>query len=90
MSNSLQPYGLWPSGLLFQWDSLGKNTGVGCYVLLQGIFPTKGWNPRLSHLPQWQAGSFPLSHLESSVTLSTFTVLYNHLHHLQDLSTFPS
>ena len=23
----------------------GKNTGVGCYFLLQGIFPTQGWNP---------------------------------------------
>ena len=90
MSNSLQPYGLWPSRLLCPWDSPGKNTGVGCYVLLQGIFPTKGWNPRLSHLPLWKAGSFPLSHPGSSVTLSTFTVFYNHLHHLQDLSTFPS
>ena len=24
------------------WDSPGKNTGVGCYFLLQGIFPTQG------------------------------------------------
>ena len=23
------------------WDSLGKNTGVGCHFLLQGIFPTR-------------------------------------------------
>ena len=23
------------------WDFLGKNTGVGCYFLLQGIFPTR-------------------------------------------------
>ena len=23
---------------LLSWDSLGKNTGVGCHVLLQGIF----------------------------------------------------
>ena len=23
-----------------KWDFLGKNTGVGCYFLLQGIFPT--------------------------------------------------
>ena len=22
------------------WDSSGKNTGVGCHFLLQGIFPT--------------------------------------------------
>ena len=26
-------------------DSTGKNTGVGCHALLQGIFPTQGWNP---------------------------------------------
>ena len=23
------------------WDSLGKNTGVGCHFLLQGIFLTR-------------------------------------------------
>jgi len=26
-------------------DSPGKNTGVGCHALLQGIFPTQGSNP---------------------------------------------
>ena len=30
-------------------DSLGKNTGVGCHALLQGIFPTQGSNPGLPH-----------------------------------------
>ena len=30
-------------------DSPGKNTGVGCHVLLQGIFPTQGLNPGLPH-----------------------------------------
>ena len=33
------------------WDSLGKNTGVGCHALLQGIFPTQGLNPHLLYLP---------------------------------------
>ena len=34
------------------WDSPGKNTGVGCHFLLQGIFPTQGWNPdSLSRAP---------------------------------------
>ena len=28
----------------------GKNTGVDCYALLQGIFPTQGSNPCLLHL----------------------------------------
>ena len=30
-------------------DSLGRNTGVGCHALLQGIFPTQGWNPGFLH-----------------------------------------
>ena len=29
------------------WDSPGKNTGVGCHVLPQGIFPPQRSNPRL-------------------------------------------
>ena len=29
------------------WNSLGKNTGVDCHSLLQGIFPTQGSNPGL-------------------------------------------
>ena len=28
-------------------DSPGKNTGVGCHAILQGIFPTQGLNPGL-------------------------------------------
>ena len=34
------------------WNSLGKNTGVGCHSLLQGIFPTQGMNPGLLHWGQ--------------------------------------
>ena len=44
VSNSSQPYGLWPARLLCPWDSPGKNTIVGCHFLLQGIFPTQGLN----------------------------------------------
>ena len=39
---SLQPHGLQPARLLWQWNFPGKNTGVGCHSLLQGIFPTQG------------------------------------------------
>ena len=35
------------SGSSIHGDSPGKNTEVGCYVLLQGIFPTQGLNPGL-------------------------------------------
>ena len=30
-------------------DSAGKNTGVGCHSLFQGIFPTQGLNPGLPY-----------------------------------------
>ena len=43
-----------------QWDSPGKNTGVGCHALLQGIFLTQGSNPHLLCLLYWQTGSLPL------------------------------
>ena len=33
-------------------DSPGKNTGVGCHVLLHGIFPSQGSNPGLPHCRQ--------------------------------------
>ena len=45
-------------------DSPGKNTGVGCHALLQGIFPTQGSNPCLLCLLNWEAGSLPLAPLE--------------------------
>ena len=32
--------------------SPGKNAGVGCHALLQGIFPTQGSNPALPHCRQ--------------------------------------
>ena len=38
MSDSLQPHGLWPTRPLDPLNSPGKNIGVGCHSLLQGIF----------------------------------------------------
>ena len=38
--------------LLCPWDSPGKNIGVGCHALLQGIFLTQGSNPGLLHCRQ--------------------------------------
>ena len=67
MSNSLQPHGLQPARLLCLWDPLGKNAGVGCHCLLQGIFPTQGSNPHLLCLLHWQAGSLPLCHVGSRI-----------------------
>ena len=50
---------LWtvPAKLLCPWDSAGKNTGVGCHALLQGIFPVQGSNSHFLHLLHWQVGS---------------------------------
>ena len=39
--------------LLCPRASPGKNTGVGCHSLLQGIFLTWGSNPRLLRLLHW-------------------------------------
>ena len=35
--------------LLRPWEFPGKNTGVGCHFLLQGIFLTQGLNPHFLH-----------------------------------------
>ena len=60
VSNSLQPHGLYPTRLFCPWNFPGKDTGVGCRFLLQGIFLTQGSSLYLLH---WQADSLPLSHL---------------------------
>ena len=52
VSDSQRPHGLQSTRLLRPWDFPGKNTGVGCHFLLQGIFPTQGWNPGLPHCRQ--------------------------------------
>ena len=46
MSDSLRSHGLQPTRLLCQWDSPGKNTGVGSHSFLQRIFPDPGIEAR--------------------------------------------
>ena len=65
LSDSLWPSGLQPTRLLCPWDFPGKNTGVGCFFLLHGIFPAQGSNTRhlisctgqqiLYHCTTWKA-----------------------------------
>ena len=60
MSESLvSPWTVAPR-LLYPWYFPGKNTGVGCHFLLQGIFLTQGLNLRLLHCRQifyfWATG----------------------------------
>ena len=55
-----------PPGSSVHGDSPGKNTGVGCHALLQGIFPTQGSNrvPYISCIGRWI-----LYHLSHQVSL---------------------
>ena len=48
MCDSLRPHGLWRARFLCPWNFLGKNTGVGCHFLLQGILQIQEWNPGLT------------------------------------------
>ena len=57
VSDSLRPHG--PCS---PWNSPGQNAGVGSYSLLQGIFPTQGLNPGVSHCRRIL---YQLSHKES-------------------------
>ena len=52
VAESLQLLGLYPARLLCPCDFPGKNTGVSCYFLLQGIFLTQGSNLGLLHCRQ--------------------------------------
>ena len=47
VSDSLRPHGLYSP-----WNSLGRNTEMGSYSLLQGIFPIQGSNPGLPRCGQ--------------------------------------
>ena len=53
-----------PPGSSVHGDSPGKNTGVGCHALLQGVSPTQGLNPGL---PNYRKILYHLSHGEAQV-----------------------
>ena len=62
-----------PPGSTVYGDSPGKNTGVYCHALLQGIFPTQGSNPCPLCLLHWQAGSLlPVSPVKPLVYCRMF------------------
>ena len=63
----LWPHGLYIAMLLCPWNLPGKNTGVGCHFLRQGIFMTWRLNLHLLHLLCWQADSLLLCHLGSPI-----------------------
>ena len=49
---TLWPHGLHLPGSFVHGHSLGKNTGVGCHALLQGILPAQGSDPGLLYCSQ--------------------------------------
>ena len=76
-TDSLQPYGLQPIRLLCPWDFPGKNTGMGCHFLLQGIFLTQGSDPYILCLlhHRWILYHWAIWEAET-VMYWTITVLY--------------
>ena len=69
MSDSSQPHGLQPSGLLHPWDFPGKSTGVGCHHLL--CLP----QPREIHFPDGP-GTFELGAQRSGLQQRGFLIYY--------------
>ena len=82
VSDTLWRYGLQSAGLLCPWDFPGKNTGVGCRSLLQGIFLTQGQNSDVVCLLHWQESSSPLlpagkpTQAHTSILISPLLKLY--------------
>ena len=72
-----------PSGPSVHGDSPGKNTGVGCHSLFQGIFLTLGLNPGLLHcrrilycLSHQGSPKYSISLIKSILFMLTHTYLY--------------
>ena len=57
-------------------DSPGKNTGVGCHFLLQGIFPIQESNLSLLHCRQIL---YQLSYEGNPIMILSYSILVCHL-----------
>jgi len=69
-----RPHGLKSARLLSPWEFPGKNIGVGCHFLLQGIILTQGLNLSLLNLLHWQANSLPLNHQGKPIKSSSYFI----------------
>ena len=86
-SDSLRLHGLWLARLLCPWDFPGKNTGMGCHFLLQGIFPTQGSNVRLLHC-SWMLYCWDSREAHKAPGYMHLCLIsYNHHNHSLRLST---
>ena len=72
MSDSLWPMDYSLPGFFSPWDFQGKDTGVDCHFLLQGIFQTQGWNLSLLH---GKGGSLLLGYQRRPFLYSTWSLL---------------
>ena len=63
-----------PPGSSVHGDSVGKNTGVGCHPLLQGIIPTQGLNLHLLRLLHCR---WILYHCATREAHLFYTLVYN-------------
>ena len=82
----LQSHRLQPARLLCPWDFPGKNIGVGCHFLFQGIFTTRGSSQprdqsRISCIDKWVLyqraigdDSFPLLKTKKPFSLSISSI----------------
>ena len=64
-----------PPGSSVHGDSPGKNTGVGCHALLQGIFQTQRSKLHLLYLLHCHAGSLPLALPGKPIYIYTYTCI---------------
>ena len=62
-------------GLLCLWDSPGKNTGVGCHALFQGIFQPRDQTCD-SYLLHWRAGFLPLVLPGKPLSLTSLALIF--------------
>ena len=69
LSDSLLPHGLQSARFCCLWNFPGKNIGMGCHFLLQGIFLAQGSNLHHLHLLHCQADSLPLCCLPGNGTV---------------------
>ena len=83
MSDSLQPRRLQLARHLCPWNSPGKNTGLGCHSLLQGIFPKRDWI-QVFHIAHCRLVLYHLGHKGSPRTLQWIAYSFS-----KDLLPYP-
>ena len=72
-----------PARLFWSWDFSGKNTGVDCHFLLQGIVPTQGLYSHVLHCSGF------CTHWAIREALSTWILLIHIVVNMLELVRFP-